>query len=204
MRKLVSVVWIFVVILFLMKFPAAFSSSSIWATGRVSTDVSQNRWDTTLYDYFNFTVWDSANGTLRMGQNILTLVPVSLNISVVKANAYNFSGSMVTVQTGEIPVGAFVVDSVNVRTPVPNWISMVHYGITVFGGITGAIAHALAQLVFIGSGYMISEGIITVILCVLFLYFLMKHFKALGLLLVVIISVLLMSGFANLIRLVWG
>lgn len=188
------------------RLPISYSAGSqVWVTGRVSTFVVDNIFDTTHYQQFNITVWDS-NGTVTTGQDVLTLIPSELNITIAYGGVYNFSGTVVAVQTGEILVGTFIVDSINLQTPsldVASVLALIRYGITIFSSITGTIVTVIAKLIFIPTGYMVPDWILTLVLVATFIYFLMKYATKLGLILIIVLVILSASGIAHIFTLAW-
>lgn len=181
------------------------ASEPMWVTGNIASVVNEERYDLTLFYSFNFTVWDS-NGTLQIGKNIPTIVPTELLASKPEqGNSFNFSGRINDVQTGEIPVGVFVVEVVNGSIQQPDWMQLVKNAILVVSSVMGAIVRAIAQVIYFASGerVVVPEAIITVILAGLFLYILWKYHKIIGLIFVFVLIFLVVSGVFNIVRLAW-
>jgi hypothetical protein len=196
-------IWILLLLILILPLPVAFAvSSPIWVTGRISSVVSENRYDLDPYYVFNFTMMDS-NGTVGMGQDKLTIMPTNLSLMVPTQNSfYNFTGHIVEVQTGEVPLGTFVVETINVNAET-DYFLFVRYLVEAISGVMKGIVYAIAQVIFIGTGYMVPEAVITIILAVSFLYCIFKYRKFLGLMFILILVFLVVSGLANLIRLAW-
>jgi len=188
----------------MLRLPIAFSASSpIWVTGRISSVVSENRYDLDPYYVFNFTMMDS-NGTVGMGQDKLTIMPTNLTVTAPTQNSfYNFTGHIVEVQTGEVPLGTFVVETINTNAQT-NYLLVVQYLVGAISGVMRGIVYAIVQVIFISTGYMVPEAAITIILAFSFLYCIVKYRKFLGLMFILILGFLVVSGFANLIRLAWA
>jgi hypothetical protein len=172
-------------------------------TGRISSVVSENRYDLDPYYVFNFTMMDS-NGTVEMGEDKLAIMPTNLTVTAPTQNSfYNFTGHIVEVQTGEIPLGTFVVEAINTNAET-DYLLFVQYLVGAISGVMKGIVYAIAQVIFIGTGYMVPEAIITIILAVAFLYCILKYRKVLGLIFILILAFLVVSGLANLVRLAWA
>jgi hypothetical protein len=185
--------------------PMAFAiSGRIWVTGRVSSVVSENRYDLDAYYVFNFTMMDS-NGTVGMGQDKLTVMPTNLTVTAPTENSfYNFTGHVVEVQTGEVPLGTFVVTAINTAKAGTDYLVLFRYLVGVISSVMAGIVYAITQIIFIGTGYMVPEAIVTMILAASFLYTIFKYRKFLGLMFILILGFLVVSGLANLIRLAWA
>jgi hypothetical protein len=197
-------IWVLLLLLILMlRLPMAFSvSQPIWVTGRISSVVNENRYDLDPYYVFNFTMMDS-NGTVGMGEDRLTIMPTNLTVTAPTENSfYNFTGYVVEVQTGEVPLGTFVVTAINMRAET-DYLLVVQYLVGAISGVMRGIVYAIAQVIFIGTGYAIPETLITLILAVSLLYCIFKYRKFLGLMFILILGFLVVSGLANLIRLAW-
>jgi hypothetical protein len=179
----------------------ASSAETIWTTGRVSTSVSEYRYNTILYYQFNFTLMD-ANVSLSFGSDITVIMPESLTVAPQLNSVYNFTGYMVSVQTDEIPAGYFVVEEVNTQVNV-DWIDAVFQFVSICASVVSLIANAISVLVYTYSGFQIPTLLITVGIILVALYSALKHWKAIGILLGIVCIFLVFSGFLNLIRLAW-
>jgi hypothetical protein len=191
---------IFTLIFPFLLLPLAFGQSeSVWVTGRISTAVSEERYDM-LYYSFNFTVWDS-NGTFQIGETLPTLLPSTLMPKPAEDTAYNFTGIINNI-ADDIPDGTFVVGWINTNTPSEfDWIVLVRMLVDAVSSVMHGIVTTIVQVIFIGTGYQVPEAIVTLVLAGFAFYFLLKFYKTLGLLFVLILAFLVLSGFANLVRL---
>lgn len=186
-------VWVIFALTFLfLTLPVECSlSEPVWVVGRVSSVVTEKRYNTIMYYEFSFSLAES-NGTLSIGETI----PVVIETTVMQPlqNAfYNFTGRVVDVQTDDIPRGFFVVEEVNVQTSV-DWWSIIMQIVTVLSWVTKSFVEAIAAIFFVVTGWHIPAWIISLVVVGFSFYVLMKHWKAIGLLTVVIIAFVGVSG----------
>jgi hypothetical protein len=120
-----------------------------------------------------------------------------------KLQFYNFTGTVVDVQTSEIPLGTFVVDKVNTLTSM-DWLDTLWAVINAFSSIVSGIASVIVQVVFLASGITLPEWLITVVVVVLAFYFIVKHWKGIGLIITIILGFLMLSSGLNLFRIFFG
>jgi membrane-bound ClpP family serine protease len=154
-----------------------------------------------LYYQFNFTLMD-ANTTLIFGSDVIAIVPESLSVAPQRDAIYNFSGHIVETQVDDIPEGYFVVEQINTEVQV-DWVDAIFQFISICASIVGLIANAISVFFFTYTGFQIPPLLVTIIIILLALYSVIKHWKAIGIILGIICIVLVVSGVFNILRLAW-
>lgn len=179
-------------------------SEPMWVVGRVSTPLTDEMYDGIHYYRFNLTVSDS-NGSLTMGDEIVVVGETTIVFGLEEDSYYNFTGWINDVQTGEVPEGYFIVSSLEETTTHADWLELFWEVIGMLSGVVAGIADAIVTFIYIGVGYEVPTVAVTAALFGLFVWLLLKHYKTFGLLFALIVGYLVLSGGANLLRLlVWS
>jgi len=173
----------------------------IWIVGRVSTSVSEQRYNMVLYYQFNMTLMDS-NVSQPFGTPIVVIMLTTMMQTPMQDAIYNFTGRIVDVQTDDIPVGFFIVEQVNTQTQV-DWVDAVFQFVSLLSSVVRLITDEISQLLYTYFGVQIPSFVWTLIIVGLSFYFVVKHWKAIGIILVLVLGFLAVSGVANILRLIW-
>ena len=198
--KSAALIVILMVMLCFVKTSSALTEP-MWIVGRVSTPVTEQRYNMVLYYEFNFTLMDS-NVSMPFGSSVVAIMPTTMMQTPMQNAIYNFTGRIVDVQTNDIPAGFFIVDQVNTQTQV-DWGDAVFQFISIVSGVVRLITDEISQLLYTYLGIQVPSFVWTIIIIGLALYFVIKHWKAIGLILILVLVFLAVSGVANILRLVW-
>lgn len=171
-----------------------------WIVGRVSSSVTEERYNMILYYKFNFSIADS-NNSLTIGDEVTVILATTLMQKPVENLFYNFSGYINELQTDDIPEGVFIVEAVNSQTFENDWIFYFTQIVNIISGVTRQIVDTICELIYVGIGYQVPAMIVTLIIVGLCFYFLVKHYKSIGLLLAIAVIFLVVSGVFNMLRL---
>lgn len=176
-------------------------TESMWIVGRVSTPVVEQRYNMLLYYQFNMTLMDS-NVSQPFGTSVTVILLTTMMQTPMQDAIYNFTGRIIDVQTDDVPQGFFVVEQVNTQTGV-DWVDAIFWGISILSGVVRLITDEISLLVYTYSGVQIPSFVWTLIIVGLAFYFVIKHWKAIGVILVLVLCFLAVSGVANILRLIW-
>lgn len=194
-------------ILFLLvsTLPTQGLTQEFWVKGTVVTAPMEEIYSETRYWQFNFTIAETDNETLApAGSVFLVLCPKTLNTTaILKDDVWNFTGALIDVKVDERPLNAFVVSQINIKQP-PGTSDIIHLIIQALSGVVGGIATTIATLVTITTGYVIPEWIISLVIVFCAFFWVVKNAKTIGIVLVLILVFLVISGGANVLRIGLG
>lgn len=176
-------------------------SEPVWIVGRVSSVPTEQRYNTIMYYEFNFTLADS-NGTLTMGEAIPVIIETVM-MQPSQGAFYNFTGRLVDLQVDDVPRGYFIVEEVNTQASIDIW-SIIMLVVSLLSYITKSIAETLAAILFVAVGWQIPSWIISLVMVIISFYVLLKHWKAIGLLLIIVVAFVGASGIATLVRVLFN
>ena len=177
-------------------------NEQLWIVGRVSSEVTEKMYNMIHYYEFTLIVVES-NGTLAIGDQIIALAETNTTVKPEKDKFYNYTGFIVETQQNDIPAGFFVIETVSGEAEA-DWITILKHVVGIISGWFGAMIDAIVQLVYVGTGYTLPAILVTAVIAGFAFYMLIKHYKSIGLIFVLALGFLIVSGFANLIRLAWA
>lgn len=204
LKRILVLLGIVLVFAFMQVSPVQALTEPLWIDGQItsSTILVDQMYDGNHFSEFNLTIADTNNTALvAIGQEITVVCWTAISTDFVVGGFYNLTGAVVDVQVGEVPQGYFVVSVVNVGEL--DWLDAIFAILEQVGGWVSGIAYWAAGMVFEWTGIVIPEIAITALLVGLCFFFIIKNAKTLGITLVLVLVFLLVSGSANLLRLVW-
>ena len=162
--------------------------------GTVVTDVTPITIADETFNSFNMTVL-SANDTAPLNENI-TVVMSTLLSPPTLGSRINVTG------TWDEAAQVFRATSVDV-VQTTDWWAMIKQALAIIASVMSGIAFAITALIAEFAGISIPTWIVTIILEALFVVGLIKWYKTIGLLLILIAVFLLISGGATLTQFMW-
>jgi hypothetical protein len=185
-------------------FPASSLSDSLWIVGYAAAPVQEAVYNTEHYLQFTMVVGDTNRSDLiGVGIPVTVICPTDLG-NLTAQNYYNLSGSVNDVQVDEIPAGFFIASSVQTSGTTADLTAIIKLVVQVFGLVSRGIAATVAQLIAIFTGVVVPEWVITLALAVFLFSTLIKYASKIGIVMVVILIFLVVSGSANLLSMMWA
>ena len=176
--------------LLLLQFPA----TTVNMIGTTVTEVTPIQIGDEYLNSFIMTVL-SANETAPLNENITVVMSTILSPPAL--------GSRVNVTgTWDELAQVFRADSVQVIVGT-DWFALIREALGMIAGIMAGIASVVASLIAMATGYSVQPWLITVILEALFVFGIIKWYKSIGLILLLAVIFLAVSGGVTLTSFMW-
>ena len=177
--------------LLLLQFPIA---SPVNMIGTVVTDIIPITIADETFNSFEMTVL-SANDTAPLNENV-TVVMSTLLTPPTLGSRVNVTGMWD--ETAQV----FRATSVNV-VQTTDWVAAIKQALAIISMVMSGIAFAITALIAQFTGISIPTYIVTIILEALFVVGLIKWYKTIGLVLILVVVFLLISGGITLTQFMW-
>lgn len=185
--------------------PAFAEEETVWIVARVTSTPVAVMYDlgteiTTFWE-FNITVLETNNTSLTVNTNLTAITNQTFSAPTINV-LYNFTGH-VTPGQGQVLAGTFIITKTEASTSGVDWWSLIMGVFNAVSGVVQWMGEAIAQVIYLFTGFAVPTWIIAAVVVIISLYTLFRHWKAIALILVVILAFLATSGSLYMLRILF-